>query len=108
MDSGGSSWGRLNPNQRYNWYTSVNKNTETGICTFSGAISFYGNNPPSPRDYYHDGYSTHKGYYIDRLLEDYRYAWIPFRAVPNYGSPAWYSGYGGNGGGGASGGYSGN
>ena len=107
-DSGSSSWGPLQPNQRYNWFTSVNKNTETGICTFSGAISFYGNNPPSPRDYYHDGYSTHKGYYIDRLLDDYRYAWIPYKAVPHYGSPAWYSGYGGNGGGGASGGYSGN
>ena len=108
QDSGGSSWGPLQSNQRYNWFTSVNKNTETGICTFSGAVSFYGSNPPSPRDYYHDGYSTHKGYYIDRLLDDYRYAFIPFRAVPHYGSPAWYSGYGGNGGGGASGGYSGN
>ena len=107
-DSGGSSWGPLQPNQRYNWFTNVNKNTETGICTFSGSVSFYGNNPPSPRDYYHDGYSTHKGYYIDRLLDDYRYAWIPYKAVPNYRSPAWYSGYGGNGGGGASGGYSGN
>ena len=108
QDSGGSSWSYLNPNQRYNWFTNVNANTETGICTFSGAISFYGDNPPAPRDYYHDGYSTHKGYYIDRLLDDYRHAFIPFRAVPHYGSPAWYSGYGGNGGGGASGAYSGN
>ena len=107
-DGNGSSWGPLNSNQRYNWFTNVNKNTETGICTFSGAVSFYGSNPPAPRDYYHDGYSSHKGYFIDRLLDDYRYAWIPYKAVPNYRSPAWYSGYGGNGGGGASGGYSGN
>lgn len=106
-DSGGSSWGRLSPNKRYNWFTSVNKNTETGICTFSGAISFYGDNPPSPREYYHDGYSTHKGYYIDTLTDDYYWSFTPFRAEAKYGSPSWYRGNGGNGGGGASGANSG-